>query len=123
MELLFTEIVVFVPSFVIKPLVAQGAFKRDVSMLTKLIGDSLANSSRSAAPERGTVALTIYLPDYSEMSINVKAEITILELINQVLLKHKALGLKPPMEYNALYKYEMRHHEGMFYYFFTVFSK
>jgi hypothetical protein len=84
-----------------------------VSALTKLLKETKHVSSTSASVERGMVSLTIYLPNYEEMTVKVKADITILELINQCLVKHKSLGLRPSLEYNAIYKYEIRIHEGI----------
>lgn len=87
--------------------------KSNISGLTKLLKDSKhITGSAPAGIERGMVSLLIYLPDYEEMNVKVKSDITILELINQCLLKHKSMGIRPPLEYNAIYKYEIRIHEG-----------
>lgn len=60
----------------------------------------------------GTLRLTVYLPDYSDMAIQVKDYIDIQELINQILIQHKAMGRYPPLHYDMPQMYEIRMHEG-----------
>lgn len=74
----------------------------------------LLETSASAKPEDNVNALrlTIYLPDYSALKVNVSDASTIEETIKKVLTIHEERNLLPPLEYGKASVYELCMHEG-----------
>lgn len=74
----------------------------------------LLQTSSSAKPEDGANALrlTIYLPDYSALKVNVSNTSTIEDTIKKVLSIHEERNLSPPLEYGKTGVYELCMHEG-----------
>lgn len=61
--------------------------------------------------ESGT-PLTIYLPDCSAITVNVKETSNFKEVIQQTLKSHEKQGVQPPLFYDDPGMYELRIHEG-----------
>jgi len=60
----------------------------------------------------GTIPLTIYLPDYSSLTVQVHEANNFDEVIRKILNVHRELGQEPPLHYHAPQFYELRMHEG-----------
>lgn len=87
--------------------------EKPVSALSRMIEESAATQEEdAAAAQESGVALTIYLPDYNSLSVNVKETSNFRDVILKILQAHEKLGLEPPLLYNDPGNYELRIHEG-----------
>jgi hypothetical protein len=88
------------------------------SSLTPLLGSVLSNDSQDddivedLSAKR--MALTIYLPDCSSMTVDVRENDNFNNVIKKILKTHKELKMAPPLKYHNSDFYELRMHEGMF---------
>jgi len=76
-----------------------------ISALTQLLVTSIAAEAR-------TMRLTIYLPDYSMIKVDLEEACTFGKAIVRVLAVHKEKGLQPALAYSNPQIYELCMHEG-----------
>lgn len=83
--------------------------KQKISALTILL-----QTSSSAKPEddANALRLTIYLPDYSALKVNVSNTSTIEDTIKKTLRIHQERNLSPALQYDKTSVYELCMHEG-----------
>lgn len=84
-----------------------------ISVLSRMIEECISlDDDNDADKDSGGVPLTIYLPDYNSIMVNVKETSNFKEVIQQVLVSHEKQGVEPPLDYRDPGMYELRIHEG-----------
>jgi hypothetical protein len=79
------------------------------SALTKLLEKSSAVKLEENA---NALLLTIYLPDFTSLEVNVSESSTFEDVVQKVLRIHQERNLSPPLQYNKPNVYEFCMHEG-----------
>lgn len=82
-----------------------------VSKLTQLL-EAKKEIDKTKENDVGKTKLTIYLPDFSSMTILVHDSNTFHEIIKKILNVHKITYLQPPLRHTSPQLYELRMHEG-----------
>ena len=81
-------------------------------MLTDLLAENVKNNIwRSNV---NSVPLTIYLPNFSSMTVYVIESSSFDEVKRYVIRAHEQQKLQPPLHYHAPDYYELRMHDGKY---------
>jgi hypothetical protein len=82
---------------------------KNISMLSGLLAASL----KSGCDNSNCVQLTIYLPNYESMNIDIAEMSNFKDIVKSIFDAHKSEKLEPALYYYAPEFYVMRMHEGI----------
>jgi hypothetical protein len=83
---------------------------KNISMLSGLLAASLKNGCDNNS---NCVQLTIYLPNYESMNIDIAEMSNFKDIVKAIFDSHKSEKLEPALHYHAPEFYVMRMHEGI----------
>jgi hypothetical protein len=103
---------IFSPIIINKKEVDLNIIKMEtVSKLTQLL-EAKKEIDKTEQNDVGKTKLSIYLPDFSSMTILVHDSNTFHEIIKKILTVHKTTYIQPPLRHTSPQLYELRMHEG-----------